>query len=55
MNTGAKNVIGAGERGFMPNNLVEWLALIAILFIIFILARSIYVSFKEDEEGGHGH
>jgi hypothetical protein len=55
MDTGAKKVIGTGERGFMPNNLVEWLALIAILFIIFILARSIYVSFKEDEDGGHGH
>ncbi len=49
--TGAKKVIGAGsERGFMPNNLVEWLALIAIIFIIFILARSIYASYQEDKE-----
>ncbi len=55
--TGAKKVIGSGsDRGFMPNNLVEWLALIAIIFIIFILGRSIYISYKEDEGGNtSGH
>ena len=53
--TGAKKVIGASEgRGFMPNSLIEWLALLAILFIIFILGRSIYASYKEDE-AGNGH
>jgi preprotein translocase subunit SecG len=51
--TGAKKVIGAsGERGFMPNTLIEWLALLAILFIIFILGRSVYASYKEDD---HAH
>jgi uncharacterized repeat protein (TIGR01451 family) len=50
VDTGAKKVVGnSSDRGFMPNNLVEWLALIAIIFIIFILGRSIYVSYKEDE------
>ncbi|MCF7898913.1 MAG: hypothetical protein K9L31_03110, partial [Candidatus Pacebacteria bacterium] len=54
LDTGAKKVVGYNsDRGFMPNNLVEWLALIAIIFIIFILGRSIYVSYKEDEEGSH--
>jgi hypothetical protein len=49
--TGAKKVIGAdSERGFLPNSLVEWLALIAILFIIFILGRSLYASYKQEEE-----
>jgi uncharacterized repeat protein (TIGR01451 family) len=49
--TGAKKVIGASsERGFMPNSLIEWLALLAILFIIFILGRSVYASYKEDED-----
>jgi hypothetical protein len=48
--TGAKKVVGANDgRGFMPNSLIEWLALLAILFIIFILGRSIYASYKEDE------
>ena len=52
--TGAKNVIGAnGGKSFMPNSLIEWLALIAILFIIFILGRSIYASYKEDETSKH--
>jgi hypothetical protein len=56
VDTGAKKVIGvSGERGFMPNNLVEWLALIAIMCIIFILGRSIYLSYKEDEGDVHGH
>ena len=51
--TGAKKVIGAGERGFMPNSLIEWLALLAILFIIFILGRSVYASYKDDESHKH--
>ncbi len=52
--TGAKNVIGANSgKGFMPNSLIEWLALIAILFIIFILGRSIYASYKDDEAAKH--
>ncbi len=50
--TGAKKVIGiSSDRGFMPNSLIEWLALLAILFIIFILGRSVYASYKDDE--GH--
>ena len=48
--TGAKKVIGASsENKFMPNSLIEWLALLAILFIIFILGRSVYASYKDDE------
>lgn len=51
--TGAKKVIGAGDgKGFLPGSLIEWLALVAILFIIFILGRSIHASYKE---GGDGH
>jgi hypothetical protein len=50
--TGAKKVIGSGDRGFLPDSLVEWLALIAILFIIFILGRSVYASYQE---GRHSH
>ena len=50
LDTGAKKVVGnSNDRGFMPNNLVEWLALTAIIFIIFILGRSIYLSYKEGE------
>ena len=49
LDTGDKNVIGSGERGFLPASLVEWLALIAILFIIYILGRSIYASYKGDK------
>jgi hypothetical protein len=58
VDTGVKKVVGnSSERGFMPNNLVEWLALIAIIFIIFILGRSIYISYKEGEGDGEasGH
>ncbi len=52
--TGSKKVVGAsGERGFLPNSLVEWLALIAILFIIFILGRSLYSSYSTDKKGSH--
>ena len=48
-NTVVKKVIGAGSGlSFLPSTLVEWLALIAILFIIAILARSIYLSGKKD-------
>jgi hypothetical protein len=44
----------AHERGFLPQSLVEWLALIAILFIIFILGRSIYSAYHQKEEpNGH--
>jgi hypothetical protein len=49
-NTGVKKVVGMSDgKGFMPNSLIEWLALVAILFIIFILGRSIYASYKEGE------
>ncbi len=49
--SGAKNVVGTGYS-FLPGSLVEWLALIAILFIIFILGRSIAASYKK---GGDAH
>ena len=56
LDTGAKKVVGAGsDRGFMPSTLVEWLALIAIIAIIFILARSIYLSYQDDGGDAHGH
>ncbi len=50
--TGAKKVIGVSSSGasFLPNTLVEWLALIAILFIIFILGRSVYTSYRSDKD-----
>jgi hypothetical protein len=57
--TGAKKVIGASSatsvdgQGFLPNSLIEWLALIAILFIIFILGRSVYASYKEGDTAHH--
>jgi uncharacterized repeat protein (TIGR01451 family) len=52
--TGAKKVIGTNTgKSFMPTSLIEWLALLAILFIIFILGRSIYASYKEDSGDGH--
>ncbi len=54
VDTGSKKVIGASdERGFLPNSLVEWLALIAILFIIFILGRSLYSSYSTDRRVSH--
>ena len=54
VDTGAKKVVGqSAERGFMPNSLIEWLALLAIFFILFILGRSIYASYKEEGNGGH--
>jgi uncharacterized repeat protein (TIGR01451 family) len=54
VDTGAKKVVGASNgNGFMPNSLIEWLALIAILCIIFILGRSIYASYKNDESDKH--
>jgi len=49
--TGAKNVIGQNVgKGFMPSTLIEWLALLAIVFIIFILGRSVYASYKDDTQ-----
>jgi hypothetical protein len=54
VSTGTKKVVGAGAvGGFLPNSLVEWLALIAILFIIFILGRSVYTSYSNDRRGTH--
>jgi hypothetical protein len=54
--TGAKKVVGASsssDNGFLPNSLIEWLALLAILFIIFILGRSIHASYKGEESSHH--
>lgn len=52
--TGAKKVIGTTtDRGFLPDTLVEWLALIAILFIIFILGRSVYMSMQDKKDDHH--
>ncbi|MDB5259906.1 MAG: fibronectin type protein [Candidatus Nomurabacteria bacterium] len=49
--TGAKKVIGGGSGlSFLPDTLIEWLALIAIVFIIFILAKSVYASYKDDKK-----
>ena len=48
--TGAKNVIGTSSKSFLPDNLVEWFALLAIMFILFILGRSIYATYQEEEK-----
>ncbi len=58
VDTGVKKVIGNSTssvdgQGFLPNSLIEWLALIAILFIIFILGRSVYLSYKEGDSAHH--
>lgn len=52
---GDTKVIGkSGDGiGFLPNTLIEWLALIAILFIIGILGRSLYVAYKGDNNNNH--
>jgi hypothetical protein len=42
--------VGKGAIRFLPQTLIEWLALIAILFIIAILGRSIHASFKQEEK-----
>jgi hypothetical protein len=42
------------DRGFLPDTLIEWLALIAILFIISILGRSMYISYNQ-KEGEQAH
>ncbi len=48
--TGAKHVIGAGNgQSFLPDSLIEWLALIAIIFIILVLGRSIAASYAGDK------
>jgi hypothetical protein len=54
VDTGAKKVVGVSYGGsqFLPDTLIEWLALLAILFIIFILGRSLYASYK-GENGSH--
>jgi hypothetical protein len=46
--TTAKKVIGKGAIRFLPQTLIEWLALVAILFIIAILGRSVYASFNQE-------
>ncbi len=48
---GAKKVIGK-DNGvpFLPNSLIEWIALLAIIFILTVLGRSIYDSYKEDSK-----
>ena len=56
LDTGAKKVIGASatsSKTFLPNTLIEWLALISIMFILFILGRSIYSTYQNEEEKSH--
>ncbi len=37
------------NRSFLPNSLIEWFALFAILLILMILIRSIYISWKGEK------
>jgi hypothetical protein len=37
------------NHSFLPSSLIEWLALFAIILILMILGRSIYVSWKGDK------
>lgn len=50
--TGAKNVVGTSSDSFLPSSLVEWFALIAIMFILYVLGRSIYATYNEEEKKG---
>jgi hypothetical protein len=54
-NDNTKNLTTTNDAlGFLPQTLVEWLALIAILFILVILGRSIYLSLTgEDKASNH--
>ncbi len=53
INTGAKKVVGTSTESFLPSSLVEWFALIAIMFILYILGRSIYATYNEEEKKRH--
>ena len=46
----AKKVVGTSTMGFLPSSLIEWFALVAIMFILFILGRSIYATYQEEEK-----
>lgn len=52
--TGSKKVFGfGGGQSFLPDSLIEWLALLAIIFIIAILGRSMYIAYKGEEKHSH--
>jgi hypothetical protein len=40
----AKNAVKS--NGFLPDTLIEWFALFAIILILLVLGRSVYLSWK---------
>jgi hypothetical protein len=45
--------VKSSSSSFLPNSLIEWFALFAIILILMILGRSIYLSWKGGEEKSH--
>lgn len=44
--TSTENTVKNSNVSFLPNSLIEWLALFAILLILMVLGRSIYLSYR---------
>jgi uncharacterized repeat protein (TIGR01451 family) len=43
----------SNERSFLPNTVLEWLAIIALILVLIVLGRSIYTGIKGEAHKGH--
>jgi hypothetical protein len=43
----------SNDRSFLPNTVLEWLAIIALILVLIVLGRSIYTGIKGEAHKGH--
>jgi hypothetical protein len=49
------NSTNASTNNVLPDTLLEWLAVIALIFILIVLGRTIYASINADGHDEHHH
>ena len=47
------NTKTSSDRSFLPNTVLEWLAITALILVLIVLGRSIYVGIKGEAHKGH--
>ena len=52
-NKNGDKMLKTNTNSVLPDTLLEWLAVIALLFILIVLGRTIYASIIGDTEEGH--
>jgi hypothetical protein len=52
-NEKSTNKTVSGDRSYLPNTVLEWLAIIALIFVLIVLGKAIWAGIKGEGHSDH--